>query len=88
MSALTPEVRELLQAVHDALTLPGPAITERDMDAFGNLIQSRAADVRIKLDSLLRHPNLFTLTEAAEQLREWTAETPVTYTVRQDGGQQ
>ncbi|WUD74617.1 hypothetical protein OG937_24445 [Streptomyces sp. NBC_00510] len=87
MSALTPEVRELLQAVHDALSLPKPAITERDVDAFSDLVQSRAADVRIKLDSLLRAPDLFTLTEAAEQLREWTAQTPATYTVRQDGGQ-
>lgn len=91
MSALTPEVRELLQAVLDAVDVPLPAHTDDDVDAHNQLLRARAADVRIQLRSALREPSLFTLAEVAEHLREWTARLPVTYTpwerTAQDGGQ-
>ncbi|MEU6344464.1 hypothetical protein ABZ883_26350 [Streptomyces sp. NPDC046977] len=84
MSDLAPDVRALIEATVEALTVPRPAETE-DLDTFADLVRSRASDVRIQLSSLLRAPDLFTLTERAERLREWTTQNPVTYTPRQDG---
>ncbi|MFJ4987917.1 hypothetical protein ACIP9H_29450 [Streptomyces sp. NPDC088732] len=86
MSDLAPDVRDLIEAAVEALTVPRPAET-RDLDTFVDLVRTRAADVRIQLSSLLRSPELFTLAERAERLREWTADNPATYTVQQDGGQ-
>ncbi|MDX3235675.1 hypothetical protein PV392_08240 [Streptomyces sp. ME03-5709C] len=85
MSSLPPDVRDLIEAVVEALGIPRPAVTERDMDAHDQLLNSRASDVRIQLASLLRAPNLNTPAETAAHLRAWTADNPVTYTPRAGG---
>ncbi|WP_329187022.1 hypothetical protein [Actinacidiphila glaucinigra] len=85
-SSLPPDVRDLIEAVVEALSIPRPAVTERDMDAHDQLLNSRASDVCIQLASLLRAPNLNTPAETARHLRAWIADTPVTYTPR-NGGQ-
>lgn len=84
-SSLPPDVRVLIEAVVEALSIPRPAVTERDMDAHDQMIASRASDVCIQLASLLRAPTLNTPAETAEHLRAWIADSPVTYQLR-DGG--
>lgn len=89
MTALPDDVRALLQAVLDALDIPRPAFTDQDIAAHGRLFTSRAADIRIQLESLLRAPAVNPPAETARHLRAWIADSPVDYTPRQnkDGAQ-
>jgi hypothetical protein len=84
-TGLPDDVRGLIEAIVEALNIPRPATTERDMDVHNRLIASRASDVCIQLASLLRAPNLNTPAETAEHLRAWIADSPVTYTPRAGG---
>jgi hypothetical protein len=86
MSALPDPVTALLQAVIEAIDLPLAGAIE-DHDARALLLDLRAGDACVILAAALRGDNV---ADCAEQLREWTANRPVTYTVwvpEQDGGQ-
>lgn len=84
MTALPDDVRDLLQAMHDALDIPRPANVVEDWAARDRLMTIRAEDVRIQLASLLRSPLLSNPADMARQLRTWTEQSPVTYTPKQD----
>ncbi|MFI0230795.1 hypothetical protein [Streptomyces sp. NPDC017086] len=68
----------LLRALHDALDLPLPGLTDADERAYHLLLHDRASRARIILECVL--VNDHDLGPAAERLTAWTAEGPVTYT--------
>ncbi|MEV6807329.1 hypothetical protein [Streptomyces sp. NPDC051132] len=68
----------LLRALHDALDLPLPGLTDADERAYHLLLHDRASRARIILECALVSNH--DLGPATEQLRAWTAEGPVTYT--------
>ncbi|MER8155201.1 hypothetical protein [Streptomyces sp. NPDC094472] len=77
-------VTALLRAVHDALDLPLPDITERDERKHLRLLTNRAADARCVLAGVLEQDH--DMEVAARLLRRWTADEPVTYTPWEDKG--
>jgi hypothetical protein len=90
-AGLPEELRALLTAVRDALDIP---LAEHETDDATRVetLSGRASDARIIIDSVLtaRFPCPEMIPDAAEQLRGWIAERPVTYTPwqssEQDGG--
>ncbi|QHC30856.1 hypothetical protein [Streptomyces sp. HF10] len=84
IDSLPAPVVTLLRAVHDALDLPLPGLTDADERAYHVLMHDRASHARITLAGVLadRHD----LGPAAAMLREWTAGAPVTYTPWIDRG--
>ncbi|WHX19317.1 hypothetical protein QFW82_20785 [Streptomyces malaysiensis subsp. malaysiensis] len=82
--AETVAVMELLRAVHDALDLPLPDITERDEREHQRLLANRAADARCVLAGVVQQDH--DMEVAARLLRRWTADEPVTYTPWEDKG--
>jgi hypothetical protein len=76
MSGLTPDLRALLQAVRDALDVP-MADDADDCETEHALRQRRAGDAQIILTAVLRGDQV---ADCTEQLRNWTADRPVTYT--------
>ncbi|MFF2805766.1 hypothetical protein ACFVT2_01045 [Streptomyces sp. NPDC058000] len=75
----------LLRAVHDALDIPLSGTADADGRAYARLLQHRALDARVILAGVLHDDH--NVGRAAEQLREWTADQPVTYTPwTADGG--
>lgn len=70
--ALSPQVRELLQAIHEALDLPfvgKPA--ER-----AEVLLYRAGDVQVIVRAVLNGHNL---ANCITDLKKWTAQQPATY---------
>ncbi|KOG72933.1 hypothetical protein ADK77_10245 [Streptomyces antibioticus] len=74
----------LLRAVHDALDLPLPGLTDTDERAYHVLLHDRASQARIILECVLTRGHDFG--PAAERLTAWTAGEPVTYTPWTDKG--
>ncbi|MEU6221285.1 hypothetical protein ABZ845_27825 [Streptomyces sp. NPDC047022] len=68
----------LLRAVHDALDIPLPGLTDEDEHAYTKLLDSRAADARIILACVLDAGH--EAGGATASLRACTARHPVTYT--------
>ncbi|GGY30558.1 hypothetical protein GCM10010363_08910 [Streptomyces omiyaensis] len=68
----------MLTAVVEALDLPLPSNDEEA--AHRDLLDERAAGVRIALSVLLERPRLWLLEDTASYIRERTAQHPVTYT--------
>ncbi|MGW5776047.1 hypothetical protein [Streptomyces sp. NPDC003863] len=77
---LPADVADLLTAIVEALDIPLPSIEDADERKHYQLLERRAMDVRIALQSLLRHRSHPDLRDDAAYLRRWTAEYPVTYT--------
>ncbi|MEU5078130.1 MULTISPECIES: hypothetical protein [Streptomyces] len=73
----------LLRAVHGALELPLPGLTDADERAYHVLMHDRASQARIILECVLIDGH--ELGPAAERLNTWTAELPVNYTPWTDG---
>ncbi|MBL1117131.1 hypothetical protein JK364_32810 [Streptomyces sp. 110] len=71
-------VTALLRAVHDALDLPLPDITDEAEREHRALLISRAAHARIILACVLEQDH--DIARAAELLDRWIADEPVTYT--------
>lgn len=68
----------LLRAVHDALDLPLPGLTDADERAYHVLMHDRASQARVILECILTSGH--DLGPAAERLNTLTAQAPVTYT--------
>ncbi|MER7787933.1 hypothetical protein [Streptomyces sp. NPDC097640] len=82
--AETDAVTALLRAVHHALDLPLPDITDEDEREHRALLISRATDARVVLAGVLEQDH--DVARAAERLRWWIADDPVTYTPWKDKG--
>ncbi|MEK2475687.1 hypothetical protein [Streptomyces noursei] len=74
----------LLRAVQQALDIPLPDMTDEDERAYATLLQRRSVDARVILAGVLHDGH--NVGRAAESLRAWTAERPVTYTPWSDDG--
>jgi hypothetical protein len=75
----------LLRAVHDALDLPLPGLTDADERAYARLLAQRARDARVILAGVLDDGH--EAGGAAVSLRAWMDREPVTYTPWiKDGG--
>lgn len=77
-------VTALLRAVHDALDLPLPDITDEDEQAHARLLTCRTAHARIIVAGVLEQDH--EMAQAAETLCRWLADEPVTYTPWKDKG--
>lgn len=69
---------DLLEAIVEALNLPLPSIAEPDERLYYRLLERRALAVRLVIEAnraATRDPRL-----AADAIRTWTTEEPVTYT--------
>ncbi|MCQ6245255.1 hypothetical protein [Streptomyces malaysiensis] len=77
-------VTSLLRAVHDALDLPLPDITDEAEREHRALLISRTAHARIILAGVLEQDH--DIARAAEHLDRWIADEPVTYTPWEDKG--
>ncbi|MEU8462667.1 hypothetical protein [Streptomyces sp. NPDC029003] len=69
---------DLLTAIVDALDVPLPSLAETDEHAYHQLLEHRAGYVRSVLRANLSHSRDPWL--AATQIRELSAEYPITYT--------
>ncbi|MEU5302738.1 hypothetical protein ACH4YO_18630 [Streptomyces noursei] len=78
LDSLPEAVVALLRAVHEALDIPLPAVTKADDRAYAGLLQGRSIDARVILAGVLHDGH--NVGRAAESLRAWAAERPVTYT--------
>ncbi|MER7919420.1 MULTISPECIES: hypothetical protein [unclassified Streptomyces] len=74
----------LLRAVHDALAIPLPGLTDADERAYHVLLHERASQARIALECVLTRDHDFG--PAAQRLAAWTAGASVTYTPWIDKG--
>ncbi|MGA5201372.1 hypothetical protein [Streptomyces variegatus] len=75
----------LLRAVHDALDLPLPGLTDADERTYARLLAQRARDARVILAGVLDDGH--EAGGAAVSLRAWMDREPVTYTPwSEDGG--
>ncbi|WP_030169339.1 hypothetical protein [Streptomyces sp. NRRL S-813] len=74
----------LLRAVHDALDIPLPGLTDADEREHAALLAQRAREARIALACVLVDGH--DIARAAELLRAWTERLPVTYTPWTDDG--
>ncbi|WP_458087044.1 hypothetical protein [Streptomyces malaysiensis] len=77
-------VTALLRAVHDALDLPLPGLTDRDEREYSLLLRRRVSDARCVLAGVVQQDH--DMEVAARLLRRWTADEPVTYTPWEDKG--
>ncbi|QRX92038.1 hypothetical protein [Streptomyces noursei] len=84
LDSLPEAVVALLRAVQQALDIPLPDVTDGDERAYATLLQRRSVDVRVILAGVLHDGHKVGL--AAESLRSWTAERPITYTPWADDG--
>ncbi|GLV72125.1 hypothetical protein ACH4VS_06710 [Streptomyces hygroscopicus] len=80
----TDAVMALLRAVHDALDLPLPGLTDQDEREHYYLLTDRAAAARVVLAGVLDRG--FAFESAAAYLRDRTDGAPVTYTPWEDKG--
>lgn len=71
-------VRALLAAIVDALTVPHGDQADDDLAEYA-LLRRRTDEARIIAASVLPDMDARYIADAAEQLRGWTAEGPVTY---------
>ncbi|GAQ58751.1 hypothetical protein [Streptomyces acidiscabies] len=85
LASLPGPVGVLLRAVHDALDIPLPGLTDADERAHAALLQQRSISARVILACVLEDGH--NVGTSAEALRARTADMPVTYTPWQcDGG--
>ncbi|MGJ5898463.1 hypothetical protein ACSCBZ_41940 [Streptomyces niveiscabiei] len=85
LTSLPNPVGALLRAVHDALDIPLPGLTDADERAYAKLLQQRSISTRVILACVLE--NGHNVGTSAEALRASTADMPVTYTPwTYDGG--
>ncbi|MFI1203814.1 hypothetical protein ACH4VR_31010 [Streptomyces sp. NPDC020883] len=84
LDSLPDAVAALLRAVHEALDIPLPDVTDADERAYATLLQGRSISARVILAGVLQDGH--NVGRAAESLRLWTAERPVTYTPWTDDG--
>ncbi|HEY5834650.1 hypothetical protein [Streptomyces sp.] len=86
---LTPEVRDLLTAIRDALDVPISHWHTEDEQARARILDARAAAARITVEGILESGHH--IAHSTAYLAGRTAETPITYTVWQplaDSGEQ
>ncbi|QKV95333.1 hypothetical protein HUT19_29370 [Streptomyces sp. NA02950] len=81
---LSEDVAALLRAVHDALDLPLPGLTDQDEREHYRLLIDRAAGARVVLACVLERNHA--LGSSAAYLRGRTETAPVTYTPWEDKG--
>jgi hypothetical protein len=74
----------LLRAVHDALDLALPGLTDADERAYARLLAQRARDARVILAGVLDDGH--EAGGAAVSLRAWMDREPATYTPWTKGG--
>lgn len=79
-ASLTPEVRDLLASIHEALVIPLPGLADADERAYYKLMERRISDVRQIVSMVLDVPSCL-LDGDAKAMRRRTADSPVTYTV-------
>ncbi|WP_059048291.1 hypothetical protein [Streptomyces acidiscabies] len=84
LASLPEPVGALLRAVHDTLDIPLPGLTDADERAHAKLLQQRSGRAQVILACVLDDGHDFG--RAAETLRSWTADMPVTYTPWTYGG--
>ncbi|MEU6007321.1 hypothetical protein [Streptomyces sp. NPDC047453] len=84
LDSLPEAVVALLRAVHEALDIPLPGLTDADERAYARLSEYRLRDTRVILAGVLDEGH--EVSGAAEALRTWTEQTPVTHTPWTDGG--
>ncbi|WP_031009323.1 hypothetical protein [Streptomyces sp. NRRL F-5727] len=80
LTDLPGEVTTLLTAVVEALDIPLPSNDEDDEAAHYDVLDERAAGVRIALSVLLEGAYYGALKDTTRYIRERTAQHPVTYT--------
>lgn len=85
-ATLDDAVRALLAAIVDALTVPHADQADDDLTAYA-LLRRRTDEARIIAASALPSLDPGYIADAAEQLRGWTAESPVTYRTWQNRSQ-
>lgn len=90
MSALPEDVRQLLQAVHDALNIPMAHWDDADEHAHHRILTDRARTARITLAGILNDGH--DLAPSVDWLTGRITDSPVTYAVwvpehAEDGGQ-
>jgi hypothetical protein len=78
VDSLPAPVVALLRAVHDALDLPLPGLTDADERAYARLLAQRARDARVILAGVIDDGH--EAGGAAVSLRAWVDRVPVTYT--------
>ncbi|MGW3026346.1 hypothetical protein [Streptomyces sp. NPDC001221] len=76
--SLPEPVVALLRAVHDALDIPLPGLTDGDERAYATLLARRAMEARITLACILQDGH--EVGWAAASLRDQVKRGPVTYT--------
>ncbi|MUN41498.1 DUF6197 family protein [Actinomadura litoris] len=81
-AATDDEVRALLEAIHDAIDLPGAATSE-GVPTRDRLLDARADAVAAALEALREHGDMGA---SAAHIRKKIAARPVTYRVYEDGG--
>ncbi|MFI0736840.1 hypothetical protein ACH4PU_01845 [Streptomyces sp. NPDC021100] len=74
----------LLRAVHDALDIPLPGLSDEDERAYHLLLQHRTSDVRVIVADVLGMGH--DIGHSAQTLSAWTSQEPVTYTAWDGGG--
>jgi hypothetical protein len=74
---LTPEVRDLLAALAEAMNVPLPGTDDADEREFIRVAHDRTAVARLVLEGVLNDGH--DLAGAAKYVRARTAEVPVTY---------
>ncbi|MDL2080778.1 hypothetical protein QNN03_30470 [Streptomyces sp. GXMU-J15] len=84
LACLPAPVVALLRAVHDALDVPLPGLTDADERAHAVLLHQRAREAWIVLGYVLDDGH--EVGPSAESLRAWTARNPVEYTPWDGGG--
>ncbi|MFK0290092.1 hypothetical protein ACIQU6_06360 [Streptomyces sp. NPDC090442] len=84
IDSLPDAVAALLRAIHDAVDIPLPDVTDVDEHAHAKVLQSRSAGVRIALAGVLFDDHEVGC--AAEWLCGRTAREPVDYTPWPDDG--
>lgn len=85
--SLSEPVRALLAAIADALDVPLAAQADDDLTAT-TLLRRRADEARIIAASVLPGMDARYIAGAAAQLRDWTAQAPVTYRTWQNRTEQ
>ncbi|MET8805546.1 hypothetical protein [Streptomyces sp. NPDC004546] len=78
VDSLPEPVTALLRAVHDALDIPLPGLTDADEHAYATLLARRAMEARVTLAGILQDGH--EMGRCAATLRAWTIQAPVTYT--------
>ncbi|POX54857.1 hypothetical protein [Streptomyces sp. Ru72] len=84
LDSLPEPVAALLRAVHDALDIPLPGLTDADERAYTTLLARRVMEARVTLACILQDGH--EVGWAAASLREQVKRGPVTYTPWTDGG--